>query len=97
MPASMSRFLLGIRQTLDHACREAGLRPASDSPPHPGGAGRQLAQASSREGALAVGWRLEKEIPIKDAFDAFPWLEFPAPPSLEGAAWVARLRSSTPA
>jgi len=95
MPASMSRFLLGIRQTLDHACREAGLRPAFDSPPHSGGAGRQLAQASGREGALAVGWRLEEEIPIKDAFDAFPWLEFPAPPSLEGAAWVARLRSST--
>ena len=94
-PASMVRFLLGLGQLMNQSCFAAELKPVFDSPPHPRGAGRRLAQAVGRDDALSVGWHLADEIPLGDVFATFPWVEFPASVSLESAAWAARLNTTT--
>ena len=85
------RAVLTVRSLFDRCATDAGLRLEHAAPPHPGPTGMRLAELDGLllEKAYASDWSLRSEsgLLVLAAFDAAPWLEFPAAAALEEQSW----------
>lgn len=88
----MRRTVLSVRALFERGAQDAGLRLEHARPPHPGPTGMRLAELDGLppERAYACDWSLRTDsgLPMTSAFDAAPWLEFPAAAALQSTQWL---------